>query len=103
MARKTPSTSSPKQRKASVIPTIPPAQKALVRSIEAAAPKTAAPAATQAAVATSGTTSLPASVPHALIAQRAYELFCARGRVHGHEISDWLQAERELREGAARS
>jgi len=30
------------------------------------------------------------------IAQRAYELFEARGRVDGHDLEDWLQAEREL-------
>jgi hypothetical protein len=32
------------------------------------------------------------------IAQRAYELFVQHGSKHGHEIDDWLQAERELRE-----
>jgi hypothetical protein len=30
------------------------------------------------------------------IARRAYELFIARGREHGHDIDDWLQAELEL-------
>ena len=30
------------------------------------------------------------------IAARAYELFIRRGRVHGHSVEDWLQAEREL-------
>jgi len=29
---------------------------------------------------------------------RAYELYCERGRVAGHEIADWLQAERETAE-----
>ena len=33
------------------------------------------------------------------IAKRAYELFQARGSEHGHEMEDWLQAERELRLG----
>jgi Protein of unknown function (DUF2934) len=32
------------------------------------------------------------------IAQRAYELYLARGGAHGSELEDWLQAERELHE-----
>ena len=35
---------------------------------------------------------------HRDIARRAYELYEARGREHGHDIDDWLQAERELRD-----
>jgi Protein of unknown function (DUF2934) len=30
------------------------------------------------------------------VAQRAYELFLARGRVDGHDVEDWLEAERQL-------
>ncbi len=30
------------------------------------------------------------------IAERAYDLFQARGRVDGHDIDDWLQAERQI-------
>jgi hypothetical protein len=30
------------------------------------------------------------------IARRAFELYCARGGQHGHDVDDWLQAEREL-------
>jgi Protein of unknown function (DUF2934) len=30
------------------------------------------------------------------IAHRAYESFVERGSVHGHELDDWLNAEREL-------
>ena len=30
------------------------------------------------------------------IANRAYELFLARGGEHGHALDDWLQAEQEL-------
>lgn len=30
------------------------------------------------------------------IAQRAYELYLARGRVDGHDREDWARAEREL-------
>ena len=32
------------------------------------------------------------------IERRAYELYLARGEVHGCDHDDWLQAERELRE-----
>ena len=32
------------------------------------------------------------------IAQRAFELFLARGGQHGHHVEDWLRAEREIRE-----
>ena len=31
------------------------------------------------------------------IAQRAYALYLARGAQEGHDLEDWLQAERELR------
>jgi hypothetical protein len=31
------------------------------------------------------------------IARRAYEIFEHRGRVHGYDLDDWLQAEHELR------
>lgn len=31
------------------------------------------------------------------VARRAFELFLARGGVHGHDVEDWLAAERELR------
>jgi HSP20 family molecular chaperone IbpA len=31
-----------------------------------------------------------------MIARRAYELFEGRGRVHGRNVDDWLQAESEL-------
>jgi hypothetical protein len=32
------------------------------------------------------------------IARRAYELYETRGREHGHDLDDWLQAERELQD-----
>lgn len=35
------------------------------------------------------------------IARRAYEHFVARGREHGHDLDDWLTAERELTAQAA--
>lgn len=31
------------------------------------------------------------------VARRAYELYEARGREHGHDWGDWIQAETELR------
>jgi hypothetical protein len=32
------------------------------------------------------------------IARRAFELYCDRGRQDGHDVDDWLNAQRELRE-----
>ena len=32
-----------------------------------------------------------------LIRKRAYQLFETRGRQQGHELDDWLQAEREIK------
>ena len=31
------------------------------------------------------------------VARRAYELFLARGRQHGGDMEDWLEAERQLK------
>jgi hypothetical protein len=31
------------------------------------------------------------------VARRAYDLYLARGSEAGHDVEDWLQAERELR------
>jgi Protein of unknown function (DUF2934) len=39
----------------------------------------------------------PTPVNRERIAQRAYELFCARGCQDGHDVEDWLRAEDELR------
>ena len=33
------------------------------------------------------------------IARRAYDLYLARDHQPGHDVDDWLQAERELRGG----
>ena len=48
--------------------------------------------------------SMPMLAPTAEeIAQRAFEIFLARGEEPGHDLDDWLQAESELlREHAAR-
>jgi hypothetical protein len=37
------------------------------------------------------------------IARRAFELYCDRGREDGHDVDDWLTAERELRDAASSS
>ena len=37
------------------------------------------------------------SVADSDIARRAYERYEERGSEHGHDVDDWLQAERELR------
>jgi hypothetical protein len=39
-----------------------------------------------------------AGLPNLDIAHRAFELYCERGCQHGHDIDDWLRAERELRD-----
>ena len=45
-------------------------------------------------------TSQPAGqvkVPHEKIAMRAYEKWVKRGRPHGSDVQDWVEAENELR------
>lgn len=37
------------------------------------------------------------------ISSRAYELYVERGREHGHDLEDWLQAEREVTARKTRS
>ena len=37
-----------------------------------------------------------------IIAQRAYALYLARGSEDGHDVEDWLQAERELQDEGIR-
>lgn len=41
-------------------------------------------------------TPTPVIVSEPDIAARAYEIFLSRGASHGHDLDDWLQAEREL-------
>jgi hypothetical protein len=41
------------------------------------------------------------TIHHADIARRAYSLWEQRGRVHGRDLDDWLQAEREVKEAEA--
>jgi hypothetical protein len=33
------------------------------------------------------------------VAERAYELYLARGGEHGHDLDDWVRAEQEVRLG----
>ena len=40
----------------------------------------------------------PATATVSNIARRAHDLYLARGCEHGHDVDDWLQAERELRD-----
>jgi hypothetical protein len=40
----------------------------------------------------------PIAVTEKDIARRAYDLYLARGCEPGHQIEDWLEAERELRQ-----
>ena len=35
-------------------------------------------------------------ISHDRVAQRAYELYVARGAEHGQDMADWLTAEREV-------
>lgn len=54
-----------------------------------------------AAAAVGATASRPngsASPTDADVARRAYDLYLARGCEPGHDIEDWLQAERDLRD-----
>jgi len=37
------------------------------------------------------------------IRQRAYELYESRGRVDGHQLEDWLQAETEITQRKTRT
>jgi hypothetical protein len=50
-----------------------------------------------------GTTSTSTDVSQDHVAQRAFELYCARGCEDGHDLDDWLQAEREVRGRATSS
>ena len=42
----------------------------------------------------------PATPTNADLAERAYEQYLARGGKHGHDVNDWLRAERELSDGS---
>jgi hypothetical protein len=38
------------------------------------------------------------SVSYEQVAERSFELFCARGCEDGHDLDDWFQAERDLQQ-----
>ncbi|HZY87454.1 MAG TPA: DUF2934 domain-containing protein [Gemmataceae bacterium] len=42
-------------------------------------------------------------VPHEKIAMRAYEKWVKRGRPHGQDVQDWVDAENELRSELSKS
>jgi hypothetical protein len=44
----------------------------------------------------SGAPAAPMAPTREEIARRAYELYLARGKADGHQLEDWVQAEREL-------
>ena len=46
---------------------------------------------------TNSPTAARASLTERDIARRAYDLYLARGCEPGHDVEDWLQAERDLR------
>ena len=53
-----------------------------------------------------GSPSAPAIAPGVTesdVARRAFELFCDRGREDRHDVDDWLNAERELRDVSSSS
>jgi hypothetical protein len=47
---------------------------------------------------TAASTTAMASPSHMEIADRAFALYCGRGGQDGHDVEDWLRAERELRD-----
>ena len=50
----------------------------------------------------SGSQMQQGQIPRDQIAMRAYEKWCRRGRPHGSDRQDWLEAEQELRNEANR-
>ncbi len=42
------------------------------------------------------------ALTHSEIARRAYDHYLARHCEHGHDLDDWLQAERELKQAVRR-
>jgi hypothetical protein len=71
-------------------------------TVKAKAEKTSAPKVGRARKSAPATAA--AATEHAAagddVAERAYKRFCARGYQHGHDVEDWLAAERELQSRA---
>jgi hypothetical protein len=59
--------------------------------------QTASPAAQKGEVRNIASAKPASTVPQDKIAARAYEIWQASGRSHGHDQEHWFQAERELR------
>ena len=55
---------------------------------------------TMPSVESSTAVAIASSMTEGDIARRAFELYCDRGREDGHDVDDWLTAERELREAS---
>jgi hypothetical protein len=49
------------------------------------------------------TVAITSGMPDGDIARRAFELYCDRGCEDGHDVDDWLNAERELRHASSSS
>ena len=51
-----------------------------------------------------GTTGDPFSGPefYARVARKAYEFFEGRGADHGHDVEDWVEAERQVKKEISR-
>jgi hypothetical protein len=49
------------------------------------------------------TSAAPEPMLENAIRHRAYELYLQRGKAHGHDVDDWLQAEAELVHGHSTS
>ena len=67
--------------------------------IAPSSPKTASPVAkptTQTSVASQSQSPSNPGLPRDKVAARAYEKWCHRGRSHGSDHRDWIDAEREL-------
>ena len=58
---------------------------------------------TMPSVESQATVAIAPSVAESDIARRAFELYCDRGCEDGHDVDDWLNAERELRDAASSS
>jgi Protein of unknown function (DUF2934) len=49
------------------------------------------------------TVAITSGTPDGDVARRAFELYCDRGCEDGHDVDDWLNAERELRHASSSS
>jgi len=66
----------------------------VLKRVESTEPQAASPQEAE-----TGVASAPNSERYEEIRRRAYEIYLERGEQPGHELDDWLQAERELERG----